>query len=34
MFLVLFTVQYEAIPHWKGKRIPFRKKNISVVGNP
>ena len=20
------TVQYQAIPHWKGKRIPFRKK--------
>ena len=28
------TVQCQAIPHWKGKRIPFRKKNISVVGNP
>ena len=31
---MLFKVQYQAIPQWKGKRIPFRKKNISVIGNP
>ena len=23
---MLFTVQYQAIPHWKGKRIPFQNK--------
>ena len=32
--LLLFAVPYKAIPHWKGQKLNFQKKNISVSGNP
>ena len=32
--LLLFTVSYKAIPHWKGQKFNFQKKNISVSGHP
>ena len=28
------AVPYKAIPHWKGQKLNFEKKNISVSGNP
>ena len=32
--LLLFTLPYQAIPHWKGQKLNFQKKNISASGNP
>ena len=32
--LLLFTVPYQVIPHWKGQKLNFQKTNISVLGNP
>ena len=26
--LLLFTVPYQPIPHWKGKKLNFQKKEI------
>ena len=32
--LLVFTVPYQAIPHWKGQQLKFQKKNISASGIP
>ena len=32
--LLLFTVPYQVIHHWKGQKLNFQKKNISDSGNP
>ena len=31
---LLFTVPYQVITHWKGKKLNFQKKNVSVSGKP
>jgi len=31
---VISRVPYKAIPYWKGQRLKFQKKIISVSGNP
>ena len=31
--LLLFTVSYKAIPHWKGQKLNFQEENILVSGN-
>ena len=29
--LLLFTIPYKAMPHWKGQRLNFQKKKISKI---
>ena len=31
--LLLFTIPYKAISYWKGQKLKFQKKIISVSGN-
>ena len=28
--LLLFTVPYQAIPHWKGQKLNFQERNFSL----
>ena len=32
--LLLFTVPYQAIPHWKGKKLNFQKKKNFGLRKP
>ena len=34
LYLCCYAISYKAIPHWKGQRLNFQKKNLSVSGNP
>ena len=32
--MLLFTIPYKAIPHWKGQRLKFQKKKYFGLRKP